>query len=102
MKEARELLEKKQAHLEKLIDQEVVTAKKYAKSNKRLALNALKKKKKLENDLNRSDAVLSNIDLLLVSCASFLFSLLRCNPRIELKGIDVAFGELLNELFTGV
>ena len=73
MKEARELLEKKQSHLEKLIDQEVLTAKKYAKSNKRLALNALKKKKKLENDLTRSDAILGNIDLLLVTILKCIY-----------------------------
>ena len=67
MREVKELLERKQCHLEKQIEKETANAKTHARTNKRLALLALKKKKKLETELNRSDGILSNMDLLLVS-----------------------------------
>ena len=66
LRSTKELLEKKQVHLEKLIDEQTDVARKNARTNKRIALNALKKKKKLEADLTRSDGILSNIDMLLV------------------------------------
>ena len=49
LRETEEMLMKKQDFLEKKIDQEVVTAKKNAKTNKRAALQALKRKKRSVN-----------------------------------------------------
>ena len=46
LRETEEMLMKKQDFLEKKIDQEVATAKKNAKTNKRAALQALKRKKR--------------------------------------------------------
>lgn len=56
------MLEKKQEHLEKKINAENATAKKYAKTNKRLALQALKRRKRLEKQLNQIDGTLSTLE----------------------------------------
>ena len=52
LRETEEMLMKKQDFLEKKIDQEVATAKKNAKTNKRAALQALKRKKRLNKDIS--------------------------------------------------
>ena len=62
LKETEEMLEKKQEYLEKKIDTENTVAKKYAKTNKRLALQALKRRKRLEKQLNQIDRTLSTIE----------------------------------------
>ena len=62
LKNTEEMLEKKQEYLEKKIDAENATAKKYAKTNKRLALQALKRRKRLEKQLNQIDGTLSTIE----------------------------------------
>lgn len=62
LKKTEEMLEKKQEHLEKKIDVENTTAKKHAKTNKRLSLQALKRRKRLEKQLNQIDGTLSTIE----------------------------------------
>ena len=62
LKKTEEMLEKKQQYLEKKIDAENSTAKKYAKTNKRLALQALKRRKRLEKQLKQIDGTLSTIE----------------------------------------
>jgi division protein CdvB (Snf7/Vps24/ESCRT-III family) len=64
IRESREMLEKKQDFLEKKIDAEIKVAKANAKTNKRVALQALKRKKRLEDSQNKLDGVLANLDLL--------------------------------------
>lgn len=62
LRETEEMLEKKQAFLEKKIDHEVATAKKNAAKNKRAALQALKRKKRYEKQLQQIDGTLSTIE----------------------------------------
>lgn len=62
LKQTEEMLEKKQEFLEKKIDMENVTAKKHARTNKRLAVQALKRRKRLEKQLNQIDGTLSTIE----------------------------------------
>ncbi|CAB4015883.1 charged multivesicular body 4b [Paramuricea clavata] len=57
-----EMLQKKSEHLEKKIDQELNIAKTNASKNKRSALNALKRKKRLEKQLQQIDGTLSTIE----------------------------------------
>merc|ERR1712114_132990 len=54
---------KKQDFLEKKIEQEVTTAKKNAKTNKRAALQALKRKKRYDKQLQQIDGTLSTIEM---------------------------------------
>ena len=56
------MLEKKQEFLEKKIDMENATAKKHAKTNKRIALQALKRRKRFEKQLYQIDGTLSTIE----------------------------------------
>lgn len=62
LKQTEEMLEKKQEFLENKIDVENATAKKHAPTNKRLALQALKRRKRLEKQLNQIDGTLSTIE----------------------------------------
>lgn len=62
LKQTEQMLEKKQEYLEKKIDAENTTAKKHARTNKRIALQALKRRKRLEKQLNQIDGTLSTIE----------------------------------------
>nr|XP_019966138.1 PREDICTED: charged multivesicular body protein 4b-like [Paralichthys olivaceus] len=62
LRETEEMLAKKQDFLEKKIEQELVTAKKYGTKNKRGALQALKRKKRYEKQLGQIDGTLSTIE----------------------------------------
>ncbi|XP_031565122.1 charged multivesicular body protein 4b-like [Actinia tenebrosa] len=62
LRSTEELLQKKSDFLEKKIGQELVLAKQNASKNKRAALNALKRKKRLEKQLNQIDGTLSTIE----------------------------------------
>ena len=62
LRETEEMLLKKQEFLEKKIDSEVATARKNAKTNKRVALGALKRKKRLEGQLQQIDGTLTTIE----------------------------------------
>ncbi|XP_072308726.1 charged multivesicular body protein 4b-like [Eucyclogobius newberryi] len=62
LRETEDMLMKKQEFLEKKIDQELTTAKKYGTKNKRAALMALKRKKRLEKQLEQIDGTLSTIE----------------------------------------
>lgn len=53
---------KKQEYLEKKIEQEIMTAKKHGTKNKRAALQALKRKKRYEQQLTQIDGTLSTIE----------------------------------------
>lgn len=53
---------KKQDYLEKRIEQELMIAKKHGTKNKRAALQALKRKKRLEQQLTQIDGTLSTIE----------------------------------------
>merc|ERR1711973_1011199 len=57
------MLMKKQDFLEKKIDTEVATARKNAKTNKRAALQALKRKKRYDSQLQQIDGTLSTIEM---------------------------------------
>lgn len=62
LRETERMLEKKQEFLEMKIERETATAKKNVKTNKRLALQALKRKKRLEKQLTQIDGTLSTIE----------------------------------------
>ncbi|XP_077993293.1 charged multivesicular body protein 4b-like [Glandiceps talaboti] len=62
LRETEELLEKKQEYLEKKIQTELSTAKKHGTKNKRVAIQALKRKKKFEKQLQQIDGTLSTIE----------------------------------------
>ncbi|XP_076017255.1 charged multivesicular body protein 4c [Genypterus blacodes] len=62
LRETEEMLTKKQDYLEKKIEEELMTAKRHGTKNKRAALQALKKKKRLEQQLTQIDGTLSTIE----------------------------------------
>lgn len=61
LKETEEVLFKKQTFLEKKIETELLTAKKHGTSNKRMALQALRRKKQCEKQLEQLDGVLNTL-----------------------------------------
>jgi len=63
LRETEEMLIKKQEFLEKKIDQELDTAKKNGTKNKRVAIGALKRKKRYEKQLQQIDGTLSTIEM---------------------------------------
>ena len=62
LRETEEMLNKKQDFLEKKIDAEKAIARKNAKSNKRAALQALKRKKRYDKQLAQIDGTLTTIE----------------------------------------
>ncbi|XP_063076458.1 charged multivesicular body protein 4b [Engraulis encrasicolus] len=62
LRETEEMLAKKQDFLEKKIEQELATAKKHGTKNKRAAIQALKRKKRYEKQLEQIDGTLSTIE----------------------------------------
>jgi len=62
LRETEEMLTKKSDFLEKKIEQELGTAKKNSTKNKRAALQALKRKKRYEKQLQQIDGTLSTIE----------------------------------------
>jgi charged multivesicular body protein 4 len=62
LRETEEILNKKTEFLESKIDKEIETAKKNGTKNKRMALNALKRKRRLEKQLRQIDGTLSTIE----------------------------------------
>jgi len=63
LRETEEMLMKKQDFLEKKIDQEIATARANGTKNKRVALQALKRKKRYEKQLQQIDGTLSTIEM---------------------------------------
>jgi len=61
LQETEDLLSKKQDYLEGKIREEVATARKYGTQNKRMALQALRRKKNYEKQLQHLDGVLNTI-----------------------------------------
>ncbi|XP_017564691.1 charged multivesicular body protein 4c [Pygocentrus nattereri] len=62
LRETEAMLTKKQEYLEKKIEQEIIIAKKNGTKNKRAALQALKRKKRFEQQLTQIDGTLSTIE----------------------------------------
>ena len=62
LRDTEEMLQKKSDFLEKKLDSEMAIAKKNAKTNKRVALQALKRKKRYEQQLNEIDGTLTTIE----------------------------------------
>jgi charged multivesicular body protein 4 len=62
LRETEEMLMKKQEFLEKKIETEITTARKNAKTNKRVALGALKRKKRYDKQLQQIDGTLTTIE----------------------------------------
>ncbi|EDV25455.1 expressed hypothetical protein [Trichoplax adhaerens] len=62
LRETEEMLEKKSSYIEGKIDSEITIIKKHVRTNKRAALNALKRKKRLEKQLGQIDGTLSTIE----------------------------------------
>ncbi|XP_072307469.1 charged multivesicular body protein 4c [Eucyclogobius newberryi] len=62
LRETEDMLTKKQAYLEQRIQQELATAKKHGTKDKRAALQALKRKKRYEQQLTQIDGTLSTIE----------------------------------------
>ena len=62
LRETEEMLEKKQNFLEKKIESELVVARKNARTNKKMAMNALKKKKRYDKQLQQIDGTLTTIE----------------------------------------
>jgi charged multivesicular body protein 4 len=63
LRETEEMLIKKQEFLESKIDQELATAKANGTKNKRVAIAALKRKKRYERQLQQIDGTLSTIEM---------------------------------------
>lgn len=63
LRTTQDLLIKKQEYLEKQIDDLMLVARKNASKNKRVALQALKKKKRLEKTLQQVDGTLTTLEL---------------------------------------
>lgn len=63
LRETEDLLIKKQEFLEKKIELELATAKKNGTKNKRAAIQALKRKKRYEKQLQQIDGTLSTIEM---------------------------------------
>lgn len=63
LRETEEMLVKKQDFLEKKIEQELATAKSNGVKNKRVAIQALKKKKRYEKQLQQIDGTLTTIEM---------------------------------------
>ncbi|KRT80943.1 hypothetical protein AMK59_5631 [Oryctes borbonicus] len=63
LRETEDMLIKKQDFLEKKIEQEIVLAKQNASKNKRAAIQALKRKKRYEKQLQQIDGTLSTIEM---------------------------------------
>ncbi|CAB0030449.1 unnamed protein product [Trichogramma brassicae] len=63
LRETEEMLVKKQDFLETKIEQEILTAKKNGTKNKRAAIQALKRKKRYEKQLQQIDGTLSTIEM---------------------------------------
>ncbi|XP_011186299.1 charged multivesicular body protein 4b [Zeugodacus cucurbitae] len=63
LRETENMLIKKQEFLESKIEEELNIARKNASKNKRVALQALKKKKRLEKQLQQIDGTLSTIEM---------------------------------------
>ena len=62
LRENEEMLEKKQQFLEKKVETEMATARKNAKTNKRVALSALQRKKRYEKQLQQIDGTLTTLE----------------------------------------
>nr|XP_004656958.1 charged multivesicular body protein 4c [Jaculus jaculus] len=62
LRDTEEMLSKKQEYLENRIQKELALAKKHGTQNKRAALQALKRKKRLEKQLSQIDGTLSTIE----------------------------------------
>lgn len=62
LRETEEMLQKKSDFLEKKIEQELAVARKNGTKNKRVALQALKRKKRYEKQLQQIDGTLSTIE----------------------------------------
>ncbi|KFM77777.1 Charged multivesicular body protein 4b, partial [Stegodyphus mimosarum] len=62
LREVEEMLMKKQEFLERKVEQELATAKKNGTKNKRVALQALKRKKRYEKQLGQIDGTLTTIE----------------------------------------
>jgi len=62
LKDSEEMLDKKSKHLEMQIGKELKAAKEHGTKNKRAALNALKRKKRLEQQLTQIDNTLTTIE----------------------------------------
>ncbi|XP_057320550.1 charged multivesicular body protein 4b [Microplitis mediator] len=63
LRETEEMLMKKQDFLEKKISSEIMTAKQNCSKNKRAAIQALKRKKRYEKQLQQIDGTLSTIEM---------------------------------------
>lgn len=62
IRDVEDLLSKKQGFLEKKINDELDAARKYGMKNKRMALQALKRKKRYEAQLNQIDGTLTTLE----------------------------------------
>merc|ERR1711981_650740 len=62
LRDTEEMLQKKSDFLEKKLDQEMAIARKNAKTNKRVALAALKRKKRYEKQLQQLDGTLTTLE----------------------------------------
>lgn len=62
IREVEDLLNKKSGYLEKKMDDELENARKHGTKNKRLALQALKRKKRYENQLTQIDGTLTTLE----------------------------------------
>ncbi|CAI2343709.1 unnamed protein product [Caenorhabditis sp. 36 PRJEB53466] len=62
LRETEEMLQKKQDFLEKKVNDEKANAVKYGTKNKRMALQALNRKRQFEKQLNHIDGVLNTIE----------------------------------------
>nr|XP_013027861.2 charged multivesicular body protein 4c [Anser cygnoides] len=62
LRETEEMLSKKQEYLETRIERELEAARQHGTKNKRAALQALKRKKRYEKQLNQIDGTLSTIE----------------------------------------
>ena len=66
LRQTEDMLAKKQEYLEKKIKTEEETIRKNVKNNKKLALSALKRKKRFETELQRNDGTLNTLEQVIV------------------------------------
>jgi charged multivesicular body protein 4 len=111
LRETEEMLTKKQTFLEKKIDAEIALARQNGTKNRRVALAALKRKKRFEKQLQQIDGTLSTIEMqrealesantntaVLTIMSEADKALKAAHPHMDAFGQDVDDDELEREL----
>ena len=82
LRQQEEMLAKKQDFLEKKIQSEEEIIRKNVKTNKKLALSALKRKKRFEKQLQTNDGTLNTLEQVNILFQIFERSIIKCLPKV--------------------